>query len=175
MPSERSHSELNDYQKVSPTEQVKSLQKYLKIVPNIPPTASNEEYLLRPTLRHPDLQAGNILVGEDFLITGLIDWQHSSVLPLLLVAGLPDYSQNYGEDSESLRIPKLRNDLDEMSTDDEEQALEQCRRRQLHFYCVAGTNRHCCAPYDALWLNSTLSKQRLYRYASALWGGDNIR
>ena len=176
MPSELSHRELNDYQKVSPAEHVDSLHKYLEIVPSILPTASSEQYLLRPTLRHPDLQPNNIFVAEDFMITGLIDWQHCSILPLLLVAGLPDYWQNYGdEDSEYLRTPKLPDNLDEMSEVEQERTLEQLRRRQLHFYYFAGTKRYCRAHYDALWLDSTLSKQRLYRYASAPWEGDNIR
>ena len=174
-PSELSHSELYEYQKVSPTDHVESLRKYLEIVPNVLPTASNEEYLLRPTLRHPDLQPHNIFVAEDYTITGLIDWQHCSILPLLLQAGVPDYFQNYGDDdSEYLRKPTLPENFNEMNEEEQGQALEQFRRRQLHFYYFAGTRRHYRPHFDALWLDSTLSKQRLYRYASSPWEGNNI-
>ena len=109
MQFELAHSELNDYQKVAPAEHVDSLHKYLKLVPSIMPAVSGEQYLLRPTLRHPDLKPNNILVAEDFTITALIDWQHCSVLPLLLVGGIPEYWQNYGhEESHSFKHRSFR-------------------------------------------------------------------
>jgi Ser/Thr protein kinase RdoA (MazF antagonist) len=57
--------------KVSPAEHVASVEKYLQIAPHLVP--SSEDYLLRPTLRHPDFQPRNIFVTDDFTITGVID------------------------------------------------------------------------------------------------------
>ena len=61
-----------------------------------------------------------------------------------------------------------------MAQDEQERTLEQYRRWQLHFYYVAGTRRYYRPHWDAMFLKSTLSKRRLYRYASAPWEGDNI-
>ncbi|CZT47153.1 uncharacterized protein RSE6_07686 [Rhynchosporium secalis] len=80
------HRELHDYQKVSPADHVASIEKYLQIAPYLVPR--DKDYLLRPTLRHPDFQPRNIFVGDDFTITG---------------AGVPEYFQNFG-DEESLRL-----------------------------------------------------------------------
>jgi Ser/Thr protein kinase RdoA (MazF antagonist) len=125
------HRELHDYKKVPPADQVANIEKYLQIAPHLIPR--NEEYLLRPTLRHPDFQPRNIFVADDFSITGVIDWQHCSVFPLILQAGVPEYFQNFGDD-ESLRLkkPSLPRSFNDMSEADQAQALEQYRRRQLH-------------------------------------------
>lgn len=76
------------YQLPLPSDHIRSLEKYLKIVPNLLPS---DKSLLRPLLRHPDLQPNNIFVSDDLDIVGLIDWQHASVLPLFLTAGIPKF------------------------------------------------------------------------------------
>jgi len=166
------HRELYDYQKVSPAEHVASVEKYLQIAPHLVP--SSEDYLLRPTLRHPDLQPRNIFVADDFTITSIIDWQHCSVLPLILQAGIPEYFQNFG-DSESLRLKKPSPpEISNMSDADQAQALEQYRRRQLHYYYFVATYKYNKPHFDALCLDSTMPKQKLQHYASTPWEGDNI-
>ena len=167
------HRELYDYQKVSPAEHVASVEKYLQIAPHLVP--SNEDYLLRPTLRHSDFQPRNIFVADDFTITGVIDWQHCSVLPLILQAGVPEYFQNFG-DNESLRLkkPSLPESFDNMSDADQAQALEQYRKRQLHYYYFVATYKYNKSHFDALCLDSTMPKQKLQQYASTPWEGDNI-
>ena len=167
------HRELYDYQKVSPAEHVANVEKYLQIAPHLVP--SNEDYLLRPTLRHPDFQPRNIFVADDFTITGVIDWQHCSVLPLILQAGIPEYFQNFG-DNESLRLkkPSLPESFNNISDADQAQALEQYRRRQLHYYYFVATYKYNKPHFDALCLDSTMPKQKLQQYASTPWEGDNI-
>ena len=167
------HRELYDYQKVSPAEHVASVEKYLQIAPHLVP--SNEDYLLRPTLRHPDFQPHNIFVADDFTITGVIDWQHCSILPLILQAGVPEYFQNFG-DNESLRLkkPSLPESFNNMSDADRAQALEQYRRRQLHYYYFVATYKYNKPHFNALCLDSTMPKQKLQQYASTPWEGDNI-
>lgn len=63
--------------------------------------------LLRPTLRHPDLQPPNIFVSDDFKTVGLIDWQHGSILPLFLQAGVPKYWQNTSDEPVIIAKPTL--------------------------------------------------------------------
>lgn len=35
----------------------------------------------RPTIHHPDLAPGNIIISDSSEITGIIDWHHCTVLP----------------------------------------------------------------------------------------------
>ncbi|KAG4438959.1 hypothetical protein IFR05_005585 [Cadophora sp. M221] len=165
--------ELHGYQKVSPADHVASVEKYLQIAPHLVP--GDEDYLLRPTLRHPDFQPRNIFVTDDFTITGIIDWQHCSVLPLILQAGVPEYFQNFGDD-ESLRLkkPSLPESFNHMSYADQAQTLEQHRRRQLHYYHFVATYKYNKPHFDVLCLDSTMPKQKLQQYASAPWEGDNV-
>jgi len=69
-----------------------SLEKYLHVAPHLTPR--NPE-LTSPVLRHPDVQPKNIFISQDYRVTGLIDWQHAVVLPMLLDAGIPRSFQNY--------------------------------------------------------------------------------
>jgi hypothetical protein len=173
LPYNINHRELHNYRKVSPLDHIASVEKYLQIAPHLVP--HNEEYLLRPTLRHPDFQPRNIFVADDFTISGIIDWQHCSVLPLILQAGVPEYFQNFGDD-ESLRLkkPSLPISFNNMSDVDQAQALEQYRRRQLHYYYFVATYKYNKPHFDALCLDATMPKQKLQQYASTPWEGDNI-
>lgn len=166
------HRELFDYQKISPADHEASIEKYLQVAPHLVPRA---EYLLRPILRHQDFQPRNIFVADDFTITSIIDWQHCSVLPLILQAGIPEYIQNLGDD-ESLRLkkPSLPDLFDEMSDADKAAALEQYRRRQLHYYYFVATYKYNRPHFDALCLDSILPIQKLQQYASIPWEGDSI-
>ena len=97
----------------------------------------------RPTIRHPDLQPRNIFVSESFEVTGLIDWQHSGVMPLFLQCRIPKDFQNYGDDiSESLVEPKLPAKLDDLDSITQARELELFRRRRLHFYYRAAASRY---------------------------------
>lgn len=173
LPAVIPHRELYGYQKVSPADHITSVEKYIRIAPDL--VTRDEEYLLRPTLNHPDLQPHNIFVADDFSITSIIDWQHCSVLPLVLQAGVPEYFQNFN-DEESLRLKKpfLPVSFDNMSKAKQEEALEQYRRRQLHYYYFVATYKFNKPHYDALLLDSTMAKQKLQQFASAPWEGDNI-
>ncbi|KAL4899330.1 hypothetical protein BDW74DRAFT_171605 [Aspergillus multicolor] len=94
-PFERAYREAMDYQLFDPTGHTASLETCLKIVPHLLPL--NMDDLLRPVLRHPDLQLNNIFVSDDLDIVGLIDWQHASVQPLFLAAEIPRFFQNYDD------------------------------------------------------------------------------
>ena len=160
------------YQKVSPVDHIASLEKYLQIAPYLVP---RDDFLSRPTLRHPDLNPHNLFVFDDFTITGVIDWQHASVLPLVLQAGIPGSFQNFGDEmSRSLKKPFLPESFKSMSVADQEAALEQYRKRQLHYYYFVTTAKHNKPHYDALKPESTMPKQKLEQYASAPWEGDSI-
>ena len=67
----------------------KLLSMYMKAVPHfIPPSNSD---VCAPTLWHPDLSLGNLFVftsGPAYL-QGIIDWQHTAILPYFSFASIP--------------------------------------------------------------------------------------
>ena len=81
-PRDLGYRELRNYEKTSSAEYIGILERYLRIALYLVP--HDEVELLRPIIRHPDFQPRNIFVKDEFTITGLIDWQLCSVLPLVL-------------------------------------------------------------------------------------------
>ncbi|KAK4544251.1 hypothetical protein LTR36_004461 [Oleoguttula mirabilis] len=171
-PVDRVYREFIGYQKSQPQEHLENLERYLQTAPHLVPA---EVWLHKPTLRHPDLQPNNIFVSEKFSITGLIDWQHCSVRPLFLCAGIPNYLQNYGDaDSENLIEPSLPENLADMNEDDRGFALEQFRRRQLHFYYLAATATMNKSHLHACMYESGLFRRKIFDHAGEPWEGNNI-
>lgn len=173
LPFERAYREDTNYQKSMPEEHIETLRKYMRIAPYLVP---DDTSLHRPTLRHPDLQPNNIFVSEKFDIVGIIDWQHSSVLPLFLAAGIPHHLQNY-HDEESLRFvpPILPENLENMNERERAVSLEQFRRRQLHFYYLGFTKRFNKPHFHALAQEDTrLLKRKTFIHAGDPWEGNNI-
>lgn len=172
MPVERAYRESLGYQESSPQEHIETLEKYLQIAPHLVP---KHEGLLRPILRHPDLQPNNIFVSDDLDILGIIDWQHASVLPLFLAAGIPNDIQNYRDD-ESVRFipPKLPENLDEMDEDDRQAELDQFRRRHLHFFYLGLTQRFNDLHWQAIEQRRGLLKRKVFTHVGEPWEGNNV-
>ncbi|KAF1963490.1 kinase-like protein [Byssothecium circinans] len=170
-PFERAYRETFDYKKQDPEEHVASLVEYIQLAPHLVPTSSK---LNQPVLRHPDLQPNNILVSDDLSITGLIDWQHSMVLPAFLAAGMPNAFENYGdEESMSFIPPQLPHDLESMDTDDQARVREQFRRRHVHFFYLGFTQRLNEPHWRALEHDTGLLKRRIFNDAGSPWEGWN--
>jgi aminoglycoside phosphotransferase (APT) family kinase protein len=83
MPFDRIYRDVTGYQKSDPQEHYKHLEMYLQILDRLIP---KEPFLNRPTLRHPDLNPNNIFISNEADIVGLIDWQHSRILPFFLTS-----------------------------------------------------------------------------------------
>lgn len=175
LPFQRLYRELYNYQKVSPSEHVQNLEKYLQAIPHIIP--HSDSTLTRPTLRHPDLQPNNIFVSEDenLHITGLIDWQHSALLPLFLSCGIPDSLQNYGDSAtESLQLPVLPPNFDSLDESEQYNQVMLLRKRQLHVFYIAATEKFNPMHYNALAYDFSVLRRKLFEHASVPWEGDNI-
>ncbi|RMZ75960.1 hypothetical protein DV737_g5059, partial [Chaetothyriales sp. CBS 132003] len=172
LPFERAYRECMNYRESRPKEHVKSLENYLKIAPYLVP---HETRFHRPILRHPDLQPNNIFVSDDLDIVGIIDWQHCSVLPQFLAAGIPNHFQN-NQDEESLRFipPKLPDTLTEMEDEERARVLEPFRRRHLHFFYLAFTQRLNPAHFEVLDRRMDLLTRKVFDHASEPWEGNNI-
>ena len=149
------------------------LKSYLQIAPDLVP--KRDEHMIRPSIRHPDLQPNNVFVSQNLEITGLIDWQHCAILPLFLHAGIPGSLQNYGDTvSESLETPQLPANFDE---EDEAEQLKQVlvlRKRQLHYNYVKETMRLCPSHGKALIDYPCIMRRKLFRHASEPWEGDSV-
>lgn len=172
LPFDRVYRDITDYRKSDPQEHLQNLHRYLQVTRQLVP---EDKMLHRPTLRHADLNPNNIFISEDFQIRGIIDWQHSTVLPLFLHAGIPAHFQNYGDPvSENLEEPRLPHDLDEMDDDDREKELELYRRRHLHFYYLGATAKNNGSHFQALMDQGGLLRRKLFQHAGEPWEGNNI-
>ncbi|PYI29519.1 hypothetical protein BP00DRAFT_400622 [Aspergillus indologenus CBS 114.80] len=171
-PFKRLRRESYNYQPQSHLDHIATLEQYLQIAPSLIPR--DKPALHRPVLRHPDLQPNNIFVSDDMEISGLIDWQHSTILPLFLRCGIPNSLQNYGDDtSESLQEPSLPSNSNELALEEQYQQAELFRRRQLHYLYVKTTSEMNPDHYNALAHDFSMLRQRLFHYASDPWEGDN--
>ncbi|KAF2278274.1 kinase-like protein [Westerdykella ornata] len=170
-PFQRAYRETLDYKKQDPEDHKKSLKEYIALAEYLIP---KETQLNQPVLRHHDLQPNNISISEDFDITGIIDWQHSTVLPTFLAAGIPKYFQNYDdEESQIFSPPKYPAGLETMEEDDRAAALEQFRRRHVHFFYLGFTQRMNEPHWRALEQAGELLKRRIFTDAGNPWEGLN--
>lgn len=170
-PREPFYREFYGRHMVDPQVQINYLSDYLKVAPHLVP---EEEQLNVPTIRHPDLSPSNIFISESGDITGLIDWQHASILPLFLQAKIPKHFQNWGdEDSENFRLPKLAENFVTMASDDQEVEMKRYRRRQVHYFYLGFTSQFNKAHFDAMRRYSLVLRNQLYDIAGRPWEGDN--
>ena len=170
-PREPLYREFYGRQEVDPQVQVDSLRDYLKVAPHIIP--ENPE-LCQPTIRHPDLSPNNIFVSESGDITGVIDWQHSTILPMFLQAKIPKHFQNYGDDdSENFRRPELPTNFDFLEESEKANELELYRRRQLHYFYLGFTSTNNKPHFHAMGKHDLIVRNRLYDTAGRPWEGDN--
>ncbi|EFE44815.1 hypothetical protein TRV_00366 [Trichophyton verrucosum HKI 0517] len=168
---QRAYRETLGYKKQDPEEHSNSLLEYLQLAPYLAPTCPK---LNLPILRHPDLQPSNIFISEDFKITGLIDWQHSLVLPMFLAAGIPRSFQNYGDEQSMYFIPpQLPEDLGTMDADEHAIACEQFGRRHVHFFYLGFTQKLNEPHSEALEQEFSLLRRRIFDNAGSPWEGLN--
>ncbi|KAL9105601.1 MAG: hypothetical protein Q9227_009259 [Pyrenula ochraceoflavens] len=171
LPYDAFYRELYNYELVAPQSHMSALTEYLSAVRHLIP---DEKRFNLPTLRHPDLSPANIFVSEAGDITGVIDWQHTVVLPLFLQAQVPRHFQNFGdEESENLRRPKLPDNFEELEEDQQETQLELYRRRQLHYFYLGFTKISNSPHFDILFSPNLILRNQIYESASKPWEGDN--
>lgn len=172
-PIQRIRRETYNYQKQSHSEHLDLLNKYLLVAPYLIP--GGNDTLKRPTIRHPDLHPNNVFVSKDLEITGLIDWQHCSILPLFLQCDIPNSFQNWDDDiSDSLQTPTLPENFDDLSEREQFEQIQLFRRRQLHYYYVIKTKEVNPIHYEALDYDFGMLRRKLFQWASEPWEGDNI-
>jgi hypothetical protein len=162
-PREPLYREVYNNQVVDPQVQINHLLNYLKIAPHLVPQA---EELNVPTIRYPDLSPNNIFISNSGDITGILDWQNTTIIPLFLQAKIPKHFQNYGDDdSENFRRPRLPEDFGALSESDKEYEMELYRRRQVHYFYVGFTSRYNKPYFNALQNYNLVLRNQLYTTA----------
>ncbi|KAF2130129.1 hypothetical protein P153DRAFT_231335 [Dothidotthia symphoricarpi CBS 119687] len=172
-PFHRQHREAFRYEKQDPMIHAESLEEYLRVALHLVPTSPE---LNLPVLRHPDVQPNNVFVSEDYKVTSLIDWQHATVLPLFLAAGIPNAFQNYGDAESRAFTPPHNPDpahLDSLDDIERIQAQEEFRRRHVHFFYLGFTQRFNQRHWRALDEETDLLKRRIFDHAGEPWEGLN--
>jgi hypothetical protein len=170
-PQEPFYSEFYGRQKVDPQVQIHHLLDYLKVVPYLVPEA---EQLNIPTIRHPDLSPSNIFISDSGDISGIIDWQHTTILPIFLQAKIPKHFQNYGDDdSENFQRPKLAEGFANMTSSEKEVEMERYRRRQVHYFYLGYTSNLNKTHFHAMGKYNLVLRNQLYNAAGRPWEGDN--
>ncbi|KAJ5098990.1 hypothetical protein N7532_005991 [Penicillium argentinense] len=166
-PFQRLRREAYDYKAQSPLDHIANLKKYLVLAPQLVP---KETPLCRPVLRHPDLQPNNVIVTSDLQIKGLIDWQHSKILPLFLQGGTPLSIQSH-DLVEPLVPPENMADLDER---EQREQAELYRRRHLHHEYLSKTEELNPEHHRALAEKLNKLRRELWHHASDPWEGDVV-
>ncbi|PPQ73047.1 hypothetical protein CVT25_007556 [Psilocybe cyanescens] len=175
LPFQRVRRESYGHKEQSPLDHIKNLERYLLIASSLIP---KNPALHHFCIRHPDLQPSNIIVSPlpdsgQLKIVGLLDWQHASILPLYLLAGIPGRLQNYNDPiSQALIPPSLPANMDELDESEQSQAMELYHRRLVHFHYSKHTEEHNKLHYDALSDAASMFICQLFDRAGSPWEGE---
>ncbi|KJA25351.1 hypothetical protein HYPSUDRAFT_64929 [Hypholoma sublateritium FD-334 SS-4] len=175
LPFQRERREAYGYKEQPPSDHVENLERYLLVVPSLVPKNSA---LHRFRIRHPDLQHSNVIVStppnsNELKIVSLLDWQHASILPMFLLAGIPDRMQNYNDPvSQALIPPSLPANMDELDESEQSYARGVYHCRLVHFHYVKNTEEYNKLHHDALSDPASMFIYRLFDQAGAPWEGE---
>ncbi|KAK2766740.1 hypothetical protein FQN54_006054 [Arachnomyces sp. PD_36] len=148
----------------SPHHHIQLLNQYLAVAPYL---LGSDPHYLTP---------GNVFVcPETHQVSCIIDWQHTTLLPLLLATGHPPMLQSPDNPPpQTLEKPVLPDDYDTLSPEMKSQVDELHRRRVLFYlYMVfnGGLNkRHLSGMKDP----RVLVTQHLVERAEKQWSGDTF-
>ncbi|KIY74011.1 hypothetical protein CYLTODRAFT_341284 [Cylindrobasidium torrendii FP15055 ss-10] len=172
LPFQRARREAYEYKEQSPLDHIENLQRYLRVSPSLIPTDPSMRGFC---IRHPDLQPSNIMVSTSadsgqLEIVSLIDWQHASILPRFLAAGIPNRLQNYGDPiSEYLIPPSFPSNANEVEESELMKAVGVHHARLVHFHYAKGTEELNKLHHDALIDPASLFARRLFTQAGYPW------
>lgn len=176
LPLRRARREAYRYQEQQPSEHIENLDRYLCIAPSLIARGPAPDHFC---MRHPDLQPNNIMVSwspesNSYVVVCLIDWQHTSILPLSLHSGIPSWLQNYDDPGWQPMMRPLLPSLDDMDEAQQESEVESYRRRLLHYYYVETTKTYNIIHYVRMTDPAGVLRRRLFSYARAPWEGETL-
>lgn len=156
---------------IHPSEHSLLLSRFLQLAPHLirPGTSS------APTLRHPDLSLSNILLAPGSTkIISIIDWQDAVIFPRFMQAGYPAFCEHDSSQPQSLQIPSLPENFDEMGIDEQRQSKAIFRLEEANLYYTAATGVHNDQHMDVLKLPHIGMLQYLLRQTGYPWDADVI-
>ena len=176
LPFRRERRDGYQYQEQSPSAYIENLNHYLLIASSLVP---RDPALGRFCIRHPDLQQSNIVVSRspdsDWQVVSLLDWQHASILPPFLLAGVPQRLQNYDDPiSQSMTLPSLPENFDELDETERTEAEEVYLRRLVHYHYVTNTEECNELHHAALTDPMCVLRGHLFHHASNPWEGETL-
>ncbi|KAL8714703.1 MAG: hypothetical protein Q9225_006528 [Loekoesia sp. 1 TL-2023] len=158
--------------KIQPKDHISLLSQYGTVAPYLIP---KDEDLSSPTLRHPDLHESNIfLYPKSTRISGIIDWQGASIIPLFLQSGYPAFCDHDSGRPQPLDKPKLSDSFDKMNPEEQEQAILKLKHEQVNLYYTAATILKHKGHTRALRLPYVAMRQFLIKQAGMPWDGDLV-
>ncbi|EIW76253.1 hypothetical protein CONPUDRAFT_139669 [Coniophora puteana RWD-64-598 SS2] len=121
----------------------------------------------------------NIVVSRspdsDCQVVGLLDWQHASILPMFLLAGVPQRLQNYDDPvSQSMTPPSLPEDFDKLDGPGRTRAEEVYRDRLVHYHYVTSMGECNKSHYAAFTDPMYALRGRLFQHAGSPWEGETF-
>ena len=175
LPFQRIRREGYQYQKQPPSNHIENLDRYLIAPSLIPRNLALSQF----HIRHPDPQPSNIIISRSpdskLHVVGLIDWQHTPILPLFLLAGIPERLQNYDDPiSQSMTRPLLPENFGDLDKTHQSREEELYRRRLVHFHYVKNTEEYNELHYVALADPMDGLRRRLFGHASEPWEGETL-
>ncbi|KAJ7602896.1 protein kinase subdomain-containing protein PKL/CAK/Fmp29 [Roridomyces roridus] len=168
LPFNRWRRELYNYQERLPSDHAENLDRYLLIAPSILP---QDPALGSFRIRHPDLtHANNILISrttdsDEWKICSLIDWQHASILPISLLAGIPGCMECGRSDFD----PKTRPSLPDYFAE-----VEWMRPQMTHYLYLKDTEELNPLHYAALSDPQRELRQHLFEDSSRPWTSETL-
>lgn len=156
---------------IHPSEHSSLLSQFLQLAPHLTRPGSYSA----PTLRHPDLSLSNILLAPgSSKIISIIDWQDAAIFPRFIQAGYPAFCEHDSSQPQSLHVPSLPDNFDEMSIDEQRQAKVIFRLKEANLYYTAATGVHNDKHMDVLKTPHLGMQQYLIRQTGYPWDADII-
>ncbi|KAE8130873.1 kinase-like domain-containing protein [Aspergillus pseudotamarii] len=156
---------------IHPSEHSSLLSQFLQLAPHLTRPGSYSA----PTLRHPDLSLSNILLApRSSKIISIIDWQDAAIFPRFIQAGYPAFCEHDPSQPQSLHVPSLPDNFDEMSIDEQKQAKVIFRLEEANLYYTAATGVHNDKHMDVLKAPHLGMQQYLIHQTGYPWDADII-
>ncbi|KAK2753450.1 Phosphotransferase enzyme [Arachnomyces sp. PD_36] len=159
---------------IAPQLYVDLLDKYLAMCPYLLPE-DQAHPMNQPTMRHPDLNPTNIYVSDSCEVSCIIDWQHTTILPLLLAAGNPPLFENPDpEPPKGYTKPTLPENYDSLTPDEKSQADELHRKQMLFYWYMIFNAKDNKPHFNALRYPMLMLIQHLVDRAGRPWTGNIV-
>ncbi|PLB54903.1 hypothetical protein P170DRAFT_398674 [Aspergillus steynii IBT 23096] len=156
---------------IHPSEHISLLSQFLQLAPHLSPSGTYSA----PTLRHPDLSLSNILLAPGSTkIISIIDWQDTVISPRFMQSGYPAFCEHDSSQPQSLQIPSLPDDFDQMSIEQQRECIAAFRLEEANLYYTAATGIHNEQHMELLKLPHLGMRQYLLRQTGYPWDADLI-